>query len=161
MSRLASLVPITVFTAAVGALAAAPQNTTGELPEGDGRDRVVALCVTSCHPATALTRARRSRAQWRAFISLMRYKGDGVVLSDEDFKTVHTYLLRHFGVVNVNTDPKEDVQLVLDIPEGTAAGIVDYRTQHGAFATLDDLAKVPGLDAGDVDGKKARIVLKP
>ena len=66
----------------------AAQNDRGDLPEGEGRDTVVRRCVTSCHPATALTRARHTRDQWRSFIGLMRYKGKGVTLTDEDFKTV-------------------------------------------------------------------------
>ena len=139
----------------------AAQNDRGDLPEGEGRDTVVRRCVTSCHPATALTRARHTRDQWRSFIGLMRYKGKGVTLTDEDFKTVLTYLHRHFGSANVNGEPAEDLEAALDIPAGTAAAIVKYRDDHGEFRSLEDLAGVPGLTREAVESRKNRIVFKP
>ena len=38
-----------------------------------------------------------------------------------------------------------------------ADGLVTYRQQNGSFKTLDDLKKVPGLDAAKVDARKARV----
>jgi helix-hairpin-helix protein len=142
-------------------MAAAPQNDRGELPDGDGRDIVVQRCTTSCHPATALTRERRTRDQWRGFIGLMRYKGAGVVLSDEELRMVLGYLQRHFGKVNVNGDPKEDLQVVLDIPIDAAAAVLAYRAGHGDFQSLDDLARVPGLTPEILEARKNRILFKP
>jgi DNA uptake protein ComE-like DNA-binding protein len=35
---------------------------------------------------------------------------------------------------------------------------VKYREEHGAIASIEDLKKVPGLDAGKVDARKERFV---
>jgi helix-hairpin-helix protein len=161
IARCAALVPVALIAAAIAAPAAAPQNDRGELPEGEGRDTVLRLCVTSCHPATALTRARQTRDAWRALINSMRYKGDGMTLSPDEFRTVQTYLLRHFGRVDVNGAPKEDLELILDVAPDVAAAIAAFRKANGAFRTLDDLAQVPGLDPEQVGARKDRILFKP
>jgi len=36
--------------------------------------------------------------------------------------------------------------------------VVQYRTDKGAFKTLDDLKNVPGLDYKKIEAKKSRIV---
>jgi len=43
------------------------------------------------------------------------------------------------------------------VPAGIAEAIVAYRQANGDFKTLDDLKKVPGLDAVKVDAQKTRI----
>jgi DNA uptake protein ComE-like DNA-binding protein len=41
-----------------------------------------------------------------------------------------------------------------------AQTVVDYRMHNGSFATLDDLKKVPGLPASELDSRKARIAFR-
>jgi competence protein ComEA len=38
-----------------------------------------------------------------------------------------------------------------------AKAVVAYRTEHGEFKSIDDLKKVPGLDAKLIDEKKGWI----
>jgi competence protein ComEA len=35
---------------------------------------------------------------------------------------------------------------------------VKYRTEHGSFKTLEDLKKIPGVDAAKLNARKERIV---
>ena len=46
---------------------------------------------------------------------------------------------------------------MLDITAAVADALVSYRQQNGPFKTLDDLKKVPGLDAAKVDARKVRV----
>jgi competence protein ComEA len=50
--------------------------------------------------------------------------------------------------VNVNTGSSEELQTLPGIGEVLAQNIIDYRTQNGPFASIDDLVEVSGI--GDV-----------
>jgi len=45
----------------------------------------------------------------------------------------------------------------LGFSKEAAAAIVAYRQKNGAFKTLEDLKKVPALDAAEVESKKDRL----
>ena len=77
--------------------------------------------------------------------------------TDEDATAAVAYLTRHFGRVNVNRAPREDLETVLEVTDTVAAAIIDYRTRNGRFQSLDDLMKVPGLDGRQLHEKSARI----
>ena len=50
-----------------------------------------------------------------------------------------------FGAVNINTATKEQLDALKGIGPTKAQAIIDYRTKHGPFKTVDDLEKVPGI----------------
>ena len=50
-----------------------------------------------------------------------------------------------FAVVNINTATEAELQTLKGIGPTRAKAIVDYRTKHGPFKTVDDLEKVPGI----------------
>lgn len=54
-------------------------------------------------------------------------------------------------LVNINTADEAQLQEIKGIGPVTAARIVEYRTQHGAFASLDDLVNVPGIGMKTVE----------
>ena len=50
-----------------------------------------------------------------------------------------------FGAVNINTATKEQLDALKGIGPTKAQAIIDYRTKHGPFKSVDDLEKVPGI----------------
>ncbi len=53
--------------------------------------------------------------------------------------------------VNINTADAAALAVAIDgVGDDVAAAIVTYRTEHGPFAALDDLAKVKGIGKATV-----------
>jgi len=57
--------------------------------------------------------------------------------------------------VNINTADAAALQQVNGIGPAKAKAIIEYRKEHGPFATIDDLTKVPGI------GEKSLAHMKP
>lgn len=53
-----------------------------------------------------------------------------------------------FAAVNVNTATQEQLESLNGIGPAKAKAIIDYRQKNGAFKTLEDIDKVPGVGAG-------------
>ena len=51
------------------------------------------------------------------------------------------------ALLNINTASTEELQTLPNIGETTAQRIVDYRTQHGDFTSVDALQNVKGIGA--------------
>jgi competence protein ComEA len=81
----------------------------------------------------------------------------GAAGSDDDFALVEKYLLRHYGRVNVNRAPADDLVSVLGVSDKDAATIVQYRKDHGDFKDFESLTKVPGIDSSQLDQAKDAI----
>jgi competence protein ComEA len=81
----------------------------------------------------------------------------GARASDNQWNDISAYLIKHFSKINVNRAAATDFEVVLDVDAKRAESIVSYRTEHGNFATLDDLKKVPGIDATTVDARAKRL----
>ena len=58
-------------------------------------------------------------------------------------------------LLNINTASAEELETLPNIGEATAQRIIDYRTQHGDFTSVDDLQNVRGI------GVKTLEKLKP
>jgi competence protein ComEA len=52
------------------------------------------------------------------------------------------------AAVNINTATKEELTSLKGIGDKRAEEIINYRTKHGPFKTVDDLGKVPGIGPG-------------
>lgn len=63
------------------------------------------------------------------------------------------------GVVSINLGTKEELMTLPDIGEVTAQKIIDYRTEHGPFARVEDLALVPGIGEKTVQRVLGRVSL--
>ena len=48
-------------------------------------------------------------------------------------------------LININTASETDLEALPGVGPVTAAAIIDYRTQNGPFATVDDLIDVSGI----------------
>lgn len=124
-------------------------------PEAEGKSTFMELCG-GCHDVRATVEKRKTRKDWRTSVADMRAKGASA--TDDEAKVIAAYMTRYFGLVNVNTAGADEMQTVLGVSEKEAQAIVRYRESHGAFATLDDLKKVDGLDAETLEREKASIV---
>ena len=51
----------------------------------------------------------------------------------------------HAGPVDLNSASPEQLDALPGVGPATAKAIVDYRTRHGRFRTVDDLLSVPGI----------------
>lgn len=127
-----------------------------DLPAGQGKDVFQRMC-SNCHGLDQVTGLKNSKKQWSNVVDDMVSRGaEG---SDDDVSAVVSYLSRNFGKpVNINTASAKEIQDGLSFTAAQSASIVQYRTDKGTFKTLDDLAKVPGLDAASLDEQKKNIV---
>lgn len=49
------------------------------------------------------------------------------------------------GTININTATEAELETLPGIGPSKAAAIVQYRSEHGAFKSVDDLDNVPGI----------------
>jgi competence protein ComEA len=130
-------------------------HTSPELPEGPGKEVLLRVCST-CHSPDNVIANGQDRAGWEAEITKMA--GFGAQGSDEDFTAILDYLVKNFpATVNVNKATAAQLETGLGITTAQATAIVAYRKDNGDFKTIDDLKKVPDLDAKKLDAKKASI----
>ncbi len=61
--------------------------------------------------------------------------------------------------VNINSASAQELVLLNGIGESKAKAIIEYRTSHGQFGSIDDLAKVKGIGAKLVEKNKGLITL--
>jgi len=63
--------------------------------------------------------------------------------------------------VNINSADAKTIETALvGVGPKTAKAIVDYRAKHGAFKSVDDLAKVKGIGPKLIEKNKDNIILK-
>jgi len=62
-----------------------------------------------------------------------------------------------FAAVNVNTANESELQALTGIGPAKAKAIIEYRTKNGAFKTVDDLLKVPGIGPAVLGKMKADV----
>jgi len=110
-----------------------------------------------CHAST-LIHEMKTQGEWSETVDNM--VANGAKGTDEELDAVLRYLARNFAKVNINAAEAEEIAPVLDVSLAVAQGIVEYRMGHGSFAGIDDLKKVPGLDAAKVEARKERIAFR-
>jgi competence protein ComEA len=129
--------------------------TAQDLPEGKGKDVVEQVCG-ACHGVDLVSSRRATKEGWGYIVDDMVSRGASA--TNEQIQTINVYLAKNLGQVNVNKAPSAEIASVLEITSAQADAIVKYRTDNGAFKTVDDLKKVPGLAAANLDTKKDRLV---
>lgn len=63
-------------------------------------------------------------------------------------------------VINLNTASSEQLQSIPGIGPATAEKIMEYRTQHGGFATVDELTVVKGIGAKKLEKMRKWLTAK-
>jgi len=84
------------------------------------------------------------------------YGADG---TDDQLDRVVNYFQRNLTVINVNTSPPEDLKETLQISDQTVSAIMARRTKQ-AFAGIDDLSKLQGVDRPILEKLKAKNCLQ-
>lgn len=65
------------------------------------------------------------------------------------------------NIVNINTASVAELQdKLVGIGEKKAQAIVDYRTKHGNFKSIEQLSEVSGIGQATVEKNRANIVLE-
>jgi competence protein ComEA len=125
------------------------------LPDGPGKELVETIC-SECHEATRVIGQQRTKADWLLKVTEMLQEDQDVTQLERD--TIINYLAAHFPKkVNVNNAGVKELETGLDLSTREAEAIVGYRADKGRFKTVDDLKKVPGLDAAKVEARKERM----
>jgi competence protein ComEA len=128
-----------------------------ELPAGPGKDTLIRVC-SSCHSPDNVIANGQDRSGWENTITKMA--GFGAVASDEEFSEILEYLAKNFPAnapINVNKATAAQLESGLGFTAAEAEAVVQYRGKNGDFKTIDDLKKVPDLEAKKVDAKKDRL----
>ena len=132
--------------------AAPPMIAQDVLPEGTGKAALLKDCH-GCHPPESIAAKRYDREGWEKIITKMI--DAGATGTDDEFNLIADYLTEHFPKqVNVNKASAAVLAQVLGIASKDADAVVAYRQKNGDFKTMEDLKKVPGIDAAKLDPKK-------
>jgi competence protein ComEA len=133
-----------------------------QLPDGPGKAETERLC-SQCHELARSISLRQDRAGWEATVDKM--VSLGAKATDKETGEVIDYLAAHFAAedvprINVNKARAIDLESGLTLRRSEAAAIIEYRTKNGPFKSIDDLKKVPGIDAAKIEAKKDRLTFE-
>jgi competence protein ComEA len=131
-----------------------------QLSEGPGRAETEKLCK-QCHELERAVSLRQDRAGWQATIGKM--VNLGMQGTDKEIAAVLDYLSKEYPgeevpKLNVNEAQAIEFESRLSLRRSQAAAIIEYRTKHGPFKSIEDLKKVPGIDVAKIEAKKDRLV---
>jgi competence protein ComEA len=122
------------------------------LPAGPGRDTLKKVC-SMCHSPENVVGLAKTREDWGAVVGQMA--STGAQGTDDEFNQIVDYLATYFPkTVNVNKATAKDLEAGLQLSSKEAESMVQYRDQNGNFKSVDDIQKVPGLDAKKIAAKK-------
>jgi competence protein ComEA len=128
------------------------------LPDGPGKETFTSVC-SLCHSPTAPMGKQWTRQQWESKVTEMLQEEPDV--TREERAAIVEYLAANFkpgGKIYINQAKAADLETALDISAKDAAELVRYRGDNGEFKTLDDLKKLPFLNAARMESLKDRIV---
>ena len=155
MKEYASLVFRTFALLALMTLAASSQS----LPEGPGRPELEKVCK-QCHELARSISLRQDRDGWNTTIAKM--SAFGMKADEHDISLVLDYLTKNYPAedvpkVNVNTATAIELEAGLSLKRSQSAALLAYRAEHGNFKSLEDVKKVPLIDADKLESKRSRI----
>ena len=61
--------------------------------------------------------------------------------------------------ININTADEAALRTLQGVGEVLAQRILDYRAEHGAFRTVDELTNVKGIGSGILEANRARLTV--
>ena len=131
-----------------------------QLPDAAGRAEVEKMCK-GCHEMARSVSLRQDRDGWLRTMTKMQ--AFGMKSTEPEFQAALTYLAKQFPAeevppVNVNKALAIELESRLSLKRSQAAAVVRWRAENGPFKTIEDLKKVPNIDAEKIEAKKDRIV---
>jgi len=129
---------------------------SAQLADGPGKEETVKLC-SHCHELARSISLRQDRAGWQATVDKMMALGARA--PDKDVAAVVEYLAANFPgdqlpKLNVNQAAAIDFESRLSLRRSEAAAVLAYRARNGLFKSIEDLKRVPGINAAKIEAKK-------
>lgn len=133
---------------------------TRPMPDGPGKAETVKMCST-CHDLDKSLSLKQDRAGWQRTVEKM--VAFGLKTSEAEINTVVDYLTRSYPAddvprLKVNEADAIEFESILSLKRSQALAVIKYREKNGKFKSIEDLKKVPGLDAAKLDEKKDRLI---
>ena len=133
------------------------------LPPGAGKALVAREC-SSCHDLGGTIRLRSSKAAWEAVVLDMAARGAPLMIDDVD--TIVAYLAGAFGpqappLVDANTATVQDLAKLPGLTPAEAEQIVARRRASGRFSSRDEVRTAAGLDAERFERIKWYLDVRP
>jgi competence protein ComEA len=129
------------------------------LPEGPGKETTQRICG-ACHGVEIVIGRKMDKEGWtQLVISMVQRGAQG---TDDEFSEIVDYLTANFSPdskININKAVSKDFQTALGISGELGDAIVQYRTEKGDFKSVDDLKKVPGMDAAKVETNRSKLTV--
>ena len=149
--------PVVLFC---GCAAISMDMAWAQLADGPGKAETERICK-QCHELERSISIRQDRAGWQATMDKM--VALGATGTQKEFDAVVEYLAKNFPAgevprINVNKASAIDFESGLSLTRSQAAAIIQYRSKNGDFKSVEDLKKVPGVDAAKIEAKKDRLV---
>ncbi len=156
ISRIVSVLALAVLAAGLlhgGPAAALPGDAAAiaaasDLDKNPKDIEAVTIVCTRCHNAAQFLSSPRSSSRWEQTYGQMAQ--NGATGTDDQLNGVVHYMQKNLTIINVNTSPEEEIQPTLQVDDATADAIMARRLKK-PFASVVDLAQVPGVDRGIVD----------
>jgi competence protein ComEA len=129
------------------------------MPDGPGKEATQKICA-QCHELEKSFSIKQDREGWQRTVDKM--VALGAKGTDEELNAVIEYLVKNFPAeevpkINVNKAEAIDLESGLSLRRSQASAIIQYRKKNGDFKSVEDLKKVPGIDAAKIEAKKDRI----
>lgn len=85
--------------------------------------------------------------------------------SEKEMEAVLEYAVRNFPAdevpkIKVNEAKAIELESGLSLKRSQATAIIQYREKNGPFKSIEDLKKVPGIEAAKIEEKKDRLIFK-
>jgi competence protein ComEA len=129
-----------------------------KLPDGAGKETTQRICG-ACHGAEIVLGKQMTRDGWsQVVINMIQRGAQG---NDNEFADIVDYLTNtvsaEAGKINVNKATAKQLETELEFSDKEAEAILHYRDEKGEFKSIEDLKKVPGVDAAKIDAKKSKL----
>ena len=124
-------------------------------PEGPGKPELIKVC-NGCHDATIVLANLKTPAEWSE--TLQNMADQGADATPDEWRLIQQYLDSNIAMIAINKATADELQATMDVTSEVAAAVVKYRQEKGPFKSLDDLKKVPALDAAKLEARQARFV---